>query len=181
MDGPHTPSRHADYALPSYDDVEDPMRATTPTHGAGVRLLTSLDEPVSETRQYVLPSVLIPPRLSLWEGSVSHDDCVPEPVKQKRLQPSPHSPAAAAAAAAAAAPSSATSWKARSPQRRKPLPHGSYEIQHQPDGPLLRPARGKKGARPIPCCWLRGCGRPEEVFERPQLCKSRRCCRSARF
>ncbi|KAK3319225.1 chitin synthase-domain-containing protein [Apodospora peruviana] len=76
MANPNTPLRDPapDYMLPSYDDlVED----TTPTganhhgHGAGVRLLTSMEEPslVSEhTQSYVLPEIIIPP-LELKSGS----------------------------------------------------------------------------------------------------------------
>ncbi|KAK0645513.1 glycosyltransferase family 2 protein [Cercophora newfieldiana] len=51
MDGPGTPSRPPEYMLPSYDEVED----STPTgtgahHGAGVRLLTSMEDPLTDPR-----------------------------------------------------------------------------------------------------------------------------------
>lgn len=47
---PSTPTRPPDYALPGYDDDE------IPSHGAAVRLLTSMDDPLDH-RQYVsLPS-----------------------------------------------------------------------------------------------------------------------------
>ncbi|KAK1751987.1 hypothetical protein QBC47DRAFT_424934 [Echria macrotheca] len=51
MDGPGTPSRPPDYMLPPYDDVEDSTPTGTGSHGgAGVRLLTSMEDPLSDPR-----------------------------------------------------------------------------------------------------------------------------------
>ncbi|KAK3940151.1 class 2 chitin synthase, partial [Diplogelasinospora grovesii] len=60
---PNTPSRPPDYMLPSYDDVEDstPNGMGGGNHGAAVRLLTSMDDPHSDGRSYVLPEIIIPP------------------------------------------------------------------------------------------------------------------------
>ncbi|KEZ39795.1 Chitin synthase 2 [Scedosporium apiospermum] len=43
---PSTPTRPPDYSLPAYEDED------TPGHGSGVRLLTSMDDPL-DSRQYV--------------------------------------------------------------------------------------------------------------------------------
>ncbi|KAK0744217.1 glycosyltransferase family 2 protein [Schizothecium vesticola] len=49
MDGPGTPRRAPpDYSLPSYDDVEDSTAAGAPNHGAAVRLLTSMEDPLDD-------------------------------------------------------------------------------------------------------------------------------------
>ncbi|KAI1875799.1 uncharacterized protein JN550_002085 [Neoarthrinium moseri] len=62
MDGRNSSSRPPDYALPSYDDDLD-----TPTGGnsAAVRLLTSMEEPLPESRPYVLPRLALSSPLSL--------------------------------------------------------------------------------------------------------------------
>ncbi|KAK0701619.1 chitin synthase-domain-containing protein [Lasiosphaeria miniovina] len=57
---PDTPSRPPDYSLPSYDEVEDTTPTGTSGHGAAVRLLTSMEEPL-DARPYVIPACFIPP------------------------------------------------------------------------------------------------------------------------
>ncbi|KAL8382588.1 hypothetical protein RB595_006392 [Gaeumannomyces hyphopodioides] len=54
MDGPHTPGRGAppDYSLPGYDDDFSALGG----NGAAVRLLTSVDDPILDSRQYVTPA-----------------------------------------------------------------------------------------------------------------------------
>ncbi|TPX09041.1 uncharacterized protein E0L32_001698 [Thyridium curvatum] len=66
MDRPDTPSRPPDYSLPSYDDEHDTPTGSS-SNPAAIRLLTSMDEPISEPRPYVkFPSpVLVPSPLSL--------------------------------------------------------------------------------------------------------------------
>lgn len=63
MDRPNTPSRPPDYALPSYDEDHDRGSA------AAVRLLTSVEEPLQESRQYEY---------------VSPDDLLPQPLEVKK-------------------------------------------------------------------------------------------------
>ncbi|TGJ80728.1 hypothetical protein E0Z10_g8035 [Xylaria hypoxylon] len=62
MDG--TPSRPPEYSLPSYDESDHVHMGSG--HSAAVRLLTSMEEPIPETRPYVhpppgkVPSTLLP-------------------------------------------------------------------------------------------------------------------------
>ena len=68
MDDRHSPARQPppEYTLPQYGDMDDSTPTGTPHHGAAVRLLTSMEEPVTyDPRPYVLPQIPIPPPLSL--------------------------------------------------------------------------------------------------------------------
>lgn len=77
--GPNTPSRPPDYSLPSYDDEHD-----TPSAGqnpAAVRLLTSVDEPLEDSRSYVPPAHPAPLNLtpSASVKLVASDNSVQQP------------------------------------------------------------------------------------------------------
>lgn len=66
MDHHSSPSLPADYGRPAYGDEDpDDMPLGQGSTAAAVRLLTSMDEPMSEGRPYVLPEILRPPPLSL--------------------------------------------------------------------------------------------------------------------
>ncbi len=68
MDG--TPSRPPDYTLPGYDDEPHHMHMSS-GHSAAVRLLTSMEDSIPETRPYVhslpgkVPNTLVPKPLAL--------------------------------------------------------------------------------------------------------------------
>ncbi|KAK5658209.1 hypothetical protein OQA88_2184 [Cercophora sp. LCS_1] len=73
MDGPGTPTRPPEYMLPSYDDVDDSTPTGTGNHSAGVRLLTSMEEPpMSDPRPYVgsFPHPLVPLPLKIKKVGV---------------------------------------------------------------------------------------------------------------
>ncbi|KAL7629704.1 Chitin synthase, class 2 [Parahypoxylon ruwenzoriense] len=61
MDG--TPSRPPGYALPNYDD-DDHISPSPGGNSAAVRLLTSMEEPLPDTRPYVLPPMPDPASVS---------------------------------------------------------------------------------------------------------------------
>lgn len=66
MDSPNNPTHPPDYGHPRYgDDDPDDMPLGQGNTAAAVRLLTSMDEPMSEGRPYVLPPILRQPPLSL--------------------------------------------------------------------------------------------------------------------
>ncbi|KAH6632814.1 glycosyltransferase family 2 protein [Chaetomium tenue] len=86
MDDRHSPARQPppEYTLPSYGDVDDSTPTGTPHHGAAVRLLTSMEEPVTydprptgRTRQAYEPSldsrqsILDPPHMPPPDPSYS--------------------------------------------------------------------------------------------------------------
>lgn len=81
MDGPGTPRRAPpDYSLPSYDDVEDSQAAGAPNHGAAVRLLTSMEDPLDDR-----PASYVPPASPKLSRSLFHV----APLFSSPLRPSP--------------------------------------------------------------------------------------------
>ncbi|KAI0131959.1 class 2 chitin synthase [Xylariales sp. AK1849] len=78
MDGRNTPSRPPDYSLPSYDDDND----HTPTGGnaAAVRLLTSMEEPLPESRPIrPTPRRSYQPSVNSLDSSVLDPPHIPPP------------------------------------------------------------------------------------------------------
>lgn len=102
MDRPSTPTRPPDYSLPPYDDDSD---FHTPSYSAGnhagVRLLTSMEEPLPESRPYVtpnqksFPSAVVPAPLSIVKKNKEKKTVTistPEHIESLRKQEEAHSP-----------------------------------------------------------------------------------------
>ncbi|CAJ2512170.1 Uu.00g051850.m01.CDS01 [Anthostomella pinea] len=124
MDG--IPSRPPDYALPSYDDEHD--HTPTGSGGAAVRLLTSMEEPLPETRPYVhpetalAPPALVPAPLALAKEKITVEISTPDHLESLKKQEEAQTPTRNGVGA--------TSPGATSP-KRKDIPKRSPTVKLQ--------------------------------------------------
>ncbi|EOO03997.1 putative chitin synthase 2 protein [Phaeoacremonium minimum UCRPA7] len=142
MDRPHTPSLPPDYALPSYDDEHDDTPTGQGGNAAAVRLLTSMEEPISEGRPYVQQLSQPPPALTR-QISESLDVATPEylaSLKQQEEATSPVKPSPTKVKFAAASPIVTGS------PRRKPVANGEKDKQKPARSSTVKLQRKNKPA-----------------------------------
>ncbi|KAJ9148978.1 Glycosyltransferase family 2 protein [Pleurostoma richardsiae] len=141
MDRPNTPSLPPEYALPAYDDERD----ATPTgqSAAAVRLLTSMEEPFSDSRPYV-QSELFPTPLALpKKPDVPSEATTPKHLASLKLQEEAVSPPGPSPTAQFVSGSAAQSpW-------RKPVASGAGGRQRPERSATVKLQKKKKPAHVV--------------------------------
>jgi len=141
---PSRSSRPPEYMLPSYDEVEDSTPAGTGSHGAGVRLLTSMEDPPTDPRSYVISDVFTPSPLNVKKAECPPELATPEFLSKLKQQEEGQQPGERGTVASTAAPDSTS-------PRRKPVPVGprAHQMERAPTVRLQRRNRQQQRRSPF--------------------------------